>query len=220
VRGHLRADGEYQRRSVRFLENHDEPRAVTVFPPKVYAAAALLTYLVPGLRFFHDGQLEGRRVKANLHLRRRPAEKPDPAISEFYDRLLRLLRRPELRCGRWELLECRPGWDDNTSWERFVAFTWDRGDGSRLLAVVNYGPARGQAYVQLPWPDLRGASFRLRDLLGPAEYVRAGDDLARTGLYLDVPEWGFHVFEVTPAPAAPVRGAAASPEPRTPLRPA
>jgi glycosidase len=40
VRGHLRADAEFQRRSVRFLENHDEPRAAGAFPPMVHRAAA------------------------------------------------------------------------------------------------------------------------------------------------------------------------------------
>jgi hypothetical protein len=28
-------------------------------------------------------------------------------------------------------------------------------------------------------------------------YERDGDDLARRGLYLDLPAWGYHVFEVT-----------------------
>ena len=33
VAGHLRADLAYQRRLVRFVENHDEPRAAATFPP-------------------------------------------------------------------------------------------------------------------------------------------------------------------------------------------
>jgi hypothetical protein len=36
----------------------------------------------------------------------------------------------------------------------------------------------------------------LRDLLGEARYERGGDDLAGRGLYLDIPGWGCHVFEV------------------------
>jgi membrane-bound lytic murein transglycosylase B len=38
---------------------------------------------------------------------------------------------------------------------------------------------------------------RLRDLLGPACYAREGDELAGRGLYLDLPPWGHHLFEVT-----------------------
>ena len=34
--------------------------------------------------------------------------------------------------------------------------------------------------------------------MGPASYVRDGDNLATHGLYLDLPPWGYHVFEVAP----------------------
>src|SRR5262249_21557862 len=54
VRGHLHADPEFLRKSVHFLENHDEPRAAAAFPRPVHRAAAVLTFLVPGMRFFHE----------------------------------------------------------------------------------------------------------------------------------------------------------------------
>jgi hypothetical protein len=31
--------------------------------------------------------------------------------------------------------------------------------------------------------------------MGPARYDRAGDELLARGLYLDMPPWGYHVFE-------------------------
>jgi hypothetical protein len=199
VRGHLLAAADYQQRSVRFLENHDEPRAAAVFEPKVHRAAAVLAFLVPGMRFFQEGQFEGRRAKANLHLCRRPEEAVDEEARTFYERLLSCLRRPEVRDGQWQLLECRPAWDGNATWERFITFTWGERNGRRLLAAVNYGPTQGQCYARLDWPGLRGRAHRLVDLTGPARYERDGDDLARRGLYLDLPDWGYHVFEVVPA---------------------
>ena len=51
----------------------------------------------------------------------------------------------------------------------------------------------------LPFPDLAGRRWRLRDLLGDAVYDRDGDELARPGLYLDVGPWQYHVFELAPA---------------------
>jgi hypothetical protein len=51
----------------------------------------------------------------------------------------------------------------------------------------------------LPWSDLPGRTWRLRDLLGVAVYDRDGTDLASRGLYLDMPAWGYHAFEVQPA---------------------
>jgi hypothetical protein len=197
VNGHLHADADFQRKSARFIENHDEPRAAATFPPGTHEAAAVITYLVPGLRFFHQGQFEGRRIKTSLHLGRWPDETVNTALQGFYDCLLECLRRPEAREGEWRLLDARPAWSGNPTWDRFVAFTWDGGNGSRLLACVNYGQTQGQCYVNLPWGDLSGQRIRLRDLMSLTIYERDGDDLAGHGLYLDLPAWGYNVFEVT-----------------------
>ncbi len=62
VREHLCAGLDYQSKLARFLENHDEPRAAATLPPDRHEAAAVITYLAPGLRFFHQGQFEGRRA--------------------------------------------------------------------------------------------------------------------------------------------------------------
>ncbi len=195
VRGHLGAGLDFQGRCARFLENHDEARAAAEFPPGKHEAAAIVTFLTPGLRFFHDGQLEGRRVRPSIHLGRRAAEPADAALAGFYGRLLECLKRPEVRGGRWRLLSCRPAWDGNSTGDRFIAFTWDDDAGRRLLVCVNYGSTQGQCYVGLPAEEWRGRRWRLRDLLGGACYERDGDDLAARGLYLDVPAWGGHVFE-------------------------
>jgi glycosidase len=200
VRGHLLADREYQRRSARFLENHDEPRAAAVFSPAVHRAAATLTYLVPGLRFIHDGQLSGRRLRASNHLRRRAPEPVDPEVKSYYARLLACMRRPEVRDGDWQLCDARPAWEGDPTSERFIAGSW-AGTGPKLLVVVNYGPTQGQCFVSLPEKDLTGRRMLLRDLMNATTvYERDGDDLARNGLYLDLPAWGYHVFEVTARP--------------------
>jgi hypothetical protein len=34
--------------------------------------------------------------------------------------------------------------------------------------------------------------------MGEARYERDGNDLADRGLYLDMPEWHYHVFDVVP----------------------
>ena len=55
VREHLQAGLDYQSKLVRFLENHDEPRAAAAFAPGMHEAAAVITYLSPGIRLFHQG---------------------------------------------------------------------------------------------------------------------------------------------------------------------
>jgi glycosidase len=196
VRDHLRADMDFQDRLSRFLENHDEPRAAATFSAAQHEAAAIITYLTPGLRFFHQGQFEGFRQRVSPHLVRGPDEPIDARLSQFYRRLRDVLCRPLVRDGDWWLLECSPAWHDNWTWNGCVAFVWSGRDGSRLVVVVNLAPHRSQCHVQLPFPDLRGGSFRLTDLINAGAYDWDGDHLAGKGLYVDLPEWGYHVLEI------------------------
>jgi hypothetical protein len=201
VREHLQAGLDYQNRLARFLENHDEPRAATAFPPDMHRAAAVICYLSPGLRFFHQGQFEGRRKRISPHLVRCPEELADEGLGKFYGQLLSLLRRQVLREGDWRLLDCRPAWEGNLSSDGFLAFAWEGAE--RLLVVVNYAPTDGQCYASLPFRDLAGRRWLLRDLLGEQCYEREGDDLQSRGLYLDLGPWQYHVFELRPFGSEP-----------------
>jgi hypothetical protein len=201
VREHLLAKQTYQERSARFLENHDEPRAAATFPLAVHRAAAVIALLAPGLRFFHEGQLEGRRVHVSMHLGRRPDEAPDPALQSFYAGLLACLRRPEVHIGTWSLWVCRPAWPGNESYRHMLVSTWTHCQ-SRLLVAVNYAPTEAQSYTAIDLPELAGQSLVLVDLLSDAQYERQGDGLRRDGLYLAMPAWGYHVFELRTLPAS------------------
>ncbi len=181
----------------RFLENHDEPRAAATFPSGVHEAAAVVTFLAPGLRFFHHGQLDGRLTRISAHLGRGPHEPENSAGREFYQRLLDVFRRPVLRHGQWQLLECVPAWDGNGSSDGFPACAWQDASGERLLVSVNYAAHRSQSYVRLPFPDLASRQWRLQDLLGEARYDRDGTDLQSRGLYLDIAPWHCHAFVMT-----------------------
>jgi glycosidase len=199
VRDHFRADHAYQVKLARFLENHDEPRAAVTFPRDVHEAAAVLTFLSPGLRFFHQGQLEGRTKRISPHLCRAPDEPVDEALRAFYARLLAVLRRPVVRDGQWQLLEGAPAWEGNWTSDCFLAFAWLGSDGERLLVVVNYAPNQSQCYLRAPFPDLAGRQWTLEDLIGGDAYERDGDALAGGGIYLDLRPWQYHVFDLRPA---------------------
>lgn len=196
VRDHFRADMDFQRRSARFLENHDEPRAAAAFPPGTHQAAAILTFLCPGLRFIHQGQMNGLTKRIPVHLGRGPVETGDRDLREFYDRLLGCLRHPVAH-GDWRLLECTAAWDGNWTWDCYIGFAWRGADQPVLVAVVNYSPNQSQCYLNIPFDELKGKTIHLRDLMGPQVYERDGDDVRARGLYLDLPAWGYHVFEMT-----------------------
>jgi hypothetical protein len=196
VRDHFRADMDFQRRSARFLENHDEPRAAATFPSGAHQAAAILTFLCPGLRFIHQGQMEGMTKRIPVHLGRGPAEAVDAGLQAFYQRLLSCLRHPSVQ-GQWELLECTPAWDGNWTWDCLICFAWRAPGQTPLIVVVNYAPNQSQCYLRIGFSELEGAAVRLRDLMGPDVYDRSGDEMRSRGLYLDLPAWGYHVFELS-----------------------
>ena len=90
VRLHLCADLAYQEKLVRFIENHDEPRARSIFSPEKERAAAVAIATIPGAKLFHEGQFEGRRIRLPVFLGRRPVEPADSDLQAFYRTLLKI----------------------------------------------------------------------------------------------------------------------------------
>jgi hypothetical protein len=196
VHGHLTADIGYQDGLVRFIENHDEPRAAATFPVGKARAAAVATLTQTGARLVHEGQLDGRRVQLPVFLGRRPPEEPDADLRAFYERLLESLMDGVFRTGDWQLGE-RSGWAGNETWQNLVCWGW-RGHRPSKLAVVNLSDAPAVGHVSLAWDDLRDCSWQLDDASSGEVYERSGDDL-RDGLYVSLAAWGWHLFDLTAA---------------------
>jgi hypothetical protein len=190
IRLHLLADQSYQDKLVRFIENHDEPRAAATFPGAKGRAAAVAALTLPGAKLIYDGQFEGRRVKLPVQLGRRPVEPRDSNLREFYRHLLAAVNTPAIREGEWQLCE-RSGWPDNQSYLNLLAWCWRKGEERRLI-VVNFSDAPAQARVVLPWDDLAGQPWRLTDALSGEMYDRGGDEMRGPGLYVGLEAWGFH----------------------------
>ncbi len=127
VKAHLQAELAFQQASVRFLENHDEDRILSELDHAQAQAAALITYTTPGMRFFYEGQWEGRRKRLPVQLGRLP-EEVDFATAKastaqtafhglagfhpinvrepaFYEFLLALIHKPILQQGSWRLIQ-------------------------------------------------------------------------------------------------------------------
>ena len=135
--------------------------------------------------------------RVSPHLVRGPGEPIDERLREFYGRLLAVVRRPVVREGQWQLLDCMPAWDGNWTHDCFLAFGWQGPGAERLLVAVNYAANQSQCNVRLPFADLGTGQWRLQDGLGTASYDRDGTDLQSHGFYLDVPPWQCHAFSMT-----------------------
>jgi glycosidase len=195
VREHFLADMDFQKKLTRFLENHDEPRAAAVFPDDIHEAAAIITFTSIGMRFFHQGQLEGKKKRISPHLVRGPVEPVNERLKLFYDKLLSILRQSIVRNGTWNLVESTPAWNGNGTNDCYISFAWEW-NNEKMLIVVNYAPNQSQCYLKFPFNDLANKQWKLKDLFSGVIYERNGNELESKGLYLDEEPWKYYVFEV------------------------
>ena len=193
VRAHLGAEVAYQRHLLRFLENHDEPRAAATMPPEKQRTAAVTIATLPGATLWHEGQFEGRRVRPPVFLARRPDEPADGELRAFYRELVDAVHSAGLREGEWRLLDTA-GWADNPTHEHLVAWCWE--GANRHLVIVNLSDQPAQGRVLLPWDDLRGRRWQLAELVGDAGYQRDGTEMAESGLFVALDPWQWHLVSV------------------------
>jgi hypothetical protein len=194
VRPHLLADLTHQRGLVRFLENHDEPRAAATMSPERERAAAVAVATLPGATLWHEGEFEGRRVRPPVFLSRRPDEPADEPLRDFHHQLLAAIHSTGMRSGHWQLLD-PTGWPDNPTHQNLLAWSWTDGP-HRHLVVINLSDHPAQGHIPLPWNDLPRCPHRLTDLLAGTTYERSGDDLAAPGLFVALDAWGWHLLSL------------------------
>jgi hypothetical protein len=194
IRLHLCADPVYQERLVRFIENHDEPRAAATFSSGKGRAAAVVALTLTGAKLLHEGQLEGMRVRVPVFLGRRPAEVVERDLLTFYQSLLKAINHDVFRDGDWRLCD-RSGWAENQSYLDILSWCWVKGE-ERYLIVVNFSEGTAQARVHVPWDELRGRTWRLNDALSGETYDRSGDEMRGPGLYVELGPWKFHFLRL------------------------
>ncbi len=193
IRAHLGADVGYQVHTVRFVENHDEPRLAATLPAPAARAAAVVALTLPGVALLHEGQEVGRRVRVPVTLGRRPDEAPDVELAEWYGRL-RTVLDAGLRRGEWTLVAAE-GWPDNQSCDHLVAWTWIgpdrpvprrgqpvRRQGRRTGAAGGVGGTGGahRCADRRALPAGRGGSGQRRPVRGPRAAWRARPHVVTT----------------------------------------
>lgn len=188
VQPHLLGLGEHNARRAHFLENHDEPRVQPLLDLERHRAAALLMLALPGMRFLHEGQLEGLTRFARVQLGRREHEPTNEDVRSLYDLLLSALQGTAVGDGDGRVLSARRAWDDNPSCDVISLVQWQRdgADDSFELVVVNNSGNRAQCRAPLDARGLAWGTWQLTDRLGDERWTRNGGELAKDGLWLDL----------------------------------
>lgn len=198
VKDHLKAEQDFQEKSLRFLENHDEQRAIEAFGPEKSKAAAVIISTLQGMRFFYDGQFEGKRVKLPVQLGREPDETADKEIYEFYEKLLFIIKSDIFKKGTWALLETMPSWDGDSSYEKIFAWTWDYENEKRII-TVNYSDNTASCRIN-PSFDNYPHEFELKDLLNDNSFLRLKNETIDKGLYIELAGYQSHIFACSQSP--------------------
>jgi hypothetical protein len=197
--GHLRSlPPQFISASAHFLENHDEPRIASILSSAEHRAAALLILGLPGMRFLHEGQLSGARVKIPVQLARRLPEPKQADIEALYEQLLTSLPITAVGQGKATLLSARAAWPENTTAANLIIVQWQSHSPEFDLVVVNFSPLPSQGYAPLSIENLSTGQWSMKDLLSQQRYERPGDDLQKEGLYLDVAGQAAQLFHFRP----------------------
>ena len=197
LRSHLTADLNYQSKLVRFVENHDEPRAVTVFGKEKSLAAATIIGTLPGVRMYHYGQLEGNKIKYSLFLNRLQKESVDTDIQTYYHKLLTFSRHHELQEGVWQQLVGYSVNGSDISYQNILAWLWKLGSANELsLVIINYSSEVSQARIKIPDLMTIQQSLILVDEANVQMYERDVKEINELGLYIKLAPYQVHLFTV------------------------
>ncbi|MBI2869297.1 MAG: alpha-amylase [Chloroflexi bacterium] len=191
IRDYILSDTRQHRRSVHFIENHDEDRALAAFGRERSLAAAVAIMTTPGMRLLHEGQMEGRRVRVPIQLIRQQDEPTDTEVAMFYRTLLRVVNGDTFHEGDWALVEVGEAAATDESYRRVLAWRWLY-DGNLKIVVVNYSPESARGWLKFPL-GLTGEIILLDELNG-VSYTRSGKELASRGLYIALGPYRTHVL--------------------------
>jgi len=192
IREHLLAEPDYQKKSLRFIENHDEERAISVLGREKSKAAAVIISTIQGMRFYHDGQFEGKKIKLPVQLGREQNEPTVEGLPEFYNKLLSITSHEIFKNGKWTLIEPIYSWETNTTFKNILAWEWTW-HNEKIIVVINYSAVISTCRIKL---DLRGfqEEFIIADLLNDQTYARSAEEAYHAGLYIELKPYHAHIF--------------------------
>lgn len=180
---------------VRFGENHDESRMAAAFGIERSLAALPLILWHDGPILIHQGQLHGERIPAGIHLSRQAPETGNSEITKRANLLLDLRRK----LGERQAVKVDSAWPGNPSHECLIAMAWQSGN-KKILLCVNFANHPSQARVRFPkaWLESTKASgaLAMEDHIGGLTVSPSVTEVAETGLFVELPAWGTHLFEV------------------------
>lgn len=196
LRHHLLMPLEYQKQMMRFIENHDEPRAYATLGPRGSYPAATLICTLPGGTLLNDGQFVGRSVKLPVQITRQPEETLYPELEQYYLHLLEETSNTLYQNGEFTVFSVQPGEQHDNSCRSLLAYGWHEGGEYRLI-IINLTPHRASGRVNLaPWPEIGQHHWDLIDVIDGSTTPRQGSEMSNEGLFLNFDAYESRIFRL------------------------
>lgn len=147
IKNNLNRGKIFNKRSVVFIENHDENRSAKVFKSKINST--IISFLtMPGMKLIYDGQLEGEKIKYPVQLGKTPDVKVSKQIKEFYDKILEIVNEEVYKRGTFNLITPHKIKAGDNSDENILAWYW-KSDRKLMLTIVNYSTKNSNCKISL-----------------------------------------------------------------------
>lgn len=190
VKNYITYMRQWQEKTARFLENHDDNRAVAFFDKNEQKsfAAALIAYTLPSMRFFFQDCFYGYKNKLDVHLLRAQDEPKSESAEVFYDKLFKLINSDTMSNGKWEPVKFngRDGW-------KFLSWKWLNAE-EKIIVVVNFSDAKGEGNVVIS--DVKGeGEITIKDMLSDEEFKVDAEEVKTKGFTVSVSEWYGRVLQ-------------------------
>ncbi|MFX1237131.1 MAG: alpha-amylase family glycosyl hydrolase [Promethearchaeota archaeon] len=198
ILAHIRADLDFQSRLVRFIENHDEERVISLFGRERSMAAAIIALTLPGARMIYEGQVLGHKIKLPVQLGRTPFEENDEILVQFYQSLLAVVPDKKMtKHGIWSLNTVIPISNNDNSHLNLISYQWKSNEIFQLI-VVNFSAYSSKGHVKMDKIDYNqnGEKIIFEDVLNDKIYTYNKNDIEKHGLYVELEPWKGHIFDI------------------------
>jgi hypothetical protein len=196
IYSHLSASQAFLKKNIRFIENHDEPRAASSFGTDCSRPVATLICTLPGAVLLHDGQFVGRRAKLPVQITRQPHETEYTSLYRFYMALLNEASDDIYRDGQWTLFH-RSACHGCFGHQNIIAYGWQLRDDYRLI-ILNLSGVWSQATLDLsPWDGLiNDYSITATNVLTRTTTQFSDEDLVGSSLQVELDPYHIKIYHL------------------------
>ncbi|MFA6583255.1 MAG: alpha-amylase family glycosyl hydrolase [Elusimicrobiaceae bacterium] len=193
VRGHLNAESLYQKRSLRFIENHDEPAALAAFGLEKSISAAIIMSTLRGMRLYNQTQITGGTKRVPVQYLKCDYT-VNPEVARRYEQILKVADDPAFHGGEWSLIDVNSAAHDDSTCKNILAWSWNQQRTVKYV-IVNYSGDFARARIPIK-PPARGNDYTFYDELSDRFFTRETSEIKEKGLYIELPPYSSHLLDL------------------------